>query len=115
MSDALDRGLNVIYDAPNIGQNTRLQFLELAKKKGVYTTLHVMNGNEKGLTPSVEISNDEMRKMKEKFLSQYPSAMEGWDHIEYNGKEISERKTGADSLKDERKHSFDEDWDVTDV
>lgn len=77
---ALISGATVIYDASNVSENTRRDFLEIAKNAGVCDTeIHIMDMQVKERVPG--ISQERMEALKRRMLESYPSIEEGWSRI----------------------------------
>lgn len=77
---ALISGATVIYDASNISENTRRDFLKIAKNAGVCDTeIHIMDMQAKEQVPG--INQEHIEALKRRMLESYPSIEEGWSRI----------------------------------
>lgn len=77
---ALISGAIVIYDALNVSESTRRDFLEIAKSTGVHDTeIYIMDMQAQEQVPG--ISQERMEVLKKRMLESYPSIEEGWSRI----------------------------------
>ena len=100
---ALISGATVIYDASNLSERARRDFLEIAKDAGVKSTeLYIMN--IENAKPEYEISPERMDMLKQRIIEHYPSMEEGWSEIVDENRDLVKTQVHAEHEDDSENH-----------
>ncbi len=100
---ALISGATVIYDASNLSERARRDFLEIAKDAGVKSTeLYIMN--IENAKPEYEISPERMDMLKQRIIEHYPSMEEGWSEIVDENSDLVKTQVHAEHEDDSENH-----------